>query len=606
MSSRRRRNQQLDLLEALEAVEENRLEIENRIRNLFWTVCDDYSLQIKPNVNTFALSESLALYDAIKQGAFVRHFDVQELALYVAKKQLRGADGALLTSVVQLCIDEPAFAAARVERMGVADIRRRAFRDVLDSQRFFGPVEQLRESLMCRYVGEPDPAREELLPWVQKVEALAGATDTATIVETVDALYNALVDPAFEAKGGTLSQVLAVTPQELSDYRNDYSMSDEMTQAAMDAYLKNLQDELMLTLSLRPKKSRVLHAPDQGEDGQELPPPSSEDIERVHQIIVDQFGPSSLSPLEEEQVRRRLCTGAHKRCSLHFTKGLLSNPAVRSTQYLRTSMAAEKNQAYFRIKELSIYRSVSMLANMLKQVQIQSLDQDVCRSDYGQIAPTRLWKVGRSDDTKLFDVVRRRDESAFVVDVLLDSSSSQINRQPQIAVQAYIISEALSQAGIPHRVQSFYSYWDYTMVHCFRDYDDGSQENRNILQFRAFGENRDGLALRAVSEGLKERSEENKILIMLSDGRPNSLGSNRPGSRRPAPYVGEDAIKDTALEVRKLRNQGIAVLGIFVGSEENLYAEKKIFGKDFTYTTNVASFAHIVGRYLKRLMECDN
>ena len=185
--------------------------------------------------------------------------------------------------------------------------------------------------------------------------------------------------------------------------------------------------------------------------------------------------------------------------------------------------------------------------------------------------------MGRSDDTKLFDVVRRRDESAFVVDVLLDSSSSQINRQPQIAVQAYIISEALSQAGIPHRVQSFYSYWDYTMVHCFRDYDDGSQENRNILQFRAFGENRDGLALRAVSEGLKERSEENKILIMLSDGRPNSLGSNRPGSRRPAPYVGEDAIKDTALEVRKLRNQGIAVLGIFVGSEENLYAEKKIF-----------------------------
>ena len=173
-------------------------------------------------------------------------------------------------------------------------------------------------------------------------------------------------------------------------------------------------------------------------------------------------------------------------------------------------------------------------------------------------------------------------------------------------MQAYIISEALSQAGIPHRVQSFYSYWDYTMVHCFRDYDDGSQENRNILQFRAFGENRDGLALRAVSEGLKERSEENKILIMLSDGRPNSLGSNRPGSRRPAPYVGEDAIKDTALEVRKLRNQGIAVLGIFVGSEENLYAEKKIFGKDFTYTTNVASFAHIVGRYLKRLMECDN
>ena len=143
------------------------------------------------------------------------------------------------------------------------------------------------------------------------------------------------------------------------------------------------------------------------------------------------------------------------------------------------------------------------------------------------------------------------------------------------------------------------------MIHCFRDYDEDAESNRNVLQFRAFGENRDGLALRAVSEQLKERPEENKILIMLSDGRPNSLGSNRPGRRRPAPYLGEEAIKDTATEVRKLRNQGVAVLGIFVGDEENLYAEKKIFGKDFTYTTNVASFAHIVGRYLKRLMESD-
>ena len=90
MSLKRNRDRRLDLLEAMEAAEENRQEIENRIRNLFWTVCGDYSLQIKPNVATFALSESLALYDAIKQGAFARHFDVQELALYLAKKQMLG------------------------------------------------------------------------------------------------------------------------------------------------------------------------------------------------------------------------------------------------------------------------------------------------------------------------------------------------------------------------------------------------------------------------------------------------------------------------------------------------------------------------------------
>ena len=603
MSLKRNRDRRLDLLEAMEAAEENRQEIENRIRNLFWTVCGDYSLQIKPNVATFALSESLALYDAIKQGAFVRHFDVQELALYLAKKQMLGANGQLLTDLTQLCIDEPAFVAASAERTGVADIRRQAFRDVLDFQRFFGTVEKMRESVMCRFLGEPDPARDDVKTLVEQVERLREARDTATIIAAIDGLYNQIASPEDASAQHPLPAVLAITPQELSEHRRDFSMSDEMTSAAMEAYLKNLQDELLLTLTLKPQKQ--LRTQLTSENAEEPPAPNPEDVEHLHQIIVDQFGPSSLSPLEEDQVRRRLCTGVHKRCSLHFTKGLLLNPAIKSTQFLRSSMATEKNQAYFRMKKNSIHRSISMLAGMLKQVQIQSLDQDICRADHGQIAAVRLWKVGRTPDTKLFDLTRRRDDSAFVVDLLLDSSSSQIKRQPQIAVQAYIISQALSQAGIPHRVQSFFSYWDYTMVHCFRDYDEGPEEDNNVLQFRAFGENRDGLALRAVSEGLKERSEDNKILIMLSDGRPNSLGSNRPGSRRPAPYLGEDAIKDTALEVRKLRNQGIAVLGIFVGDEENLYAEKKIFGKDFTYTTNVTSFAHIVGRYLRRLMEQD-
>lgn len=62
-------------------------------------------------------------------------------------------------------------------------------------------------------------------------------------------------------------------------------------------------------------------------------------------------------------------------------------------------------------------------------------------------------------------------------------------------------------------------------------------------------------------------------------------------------------MKDTAFEVRKARNQGISVLGIFAGNEEDLYAEKKIFGKEFTYTRNISSFAHIVGTYLRKQME---
>ena len=57
------------------------MEIENRIRNLFWTISGDYTLDVKPDVEAFARSREIALYDALKQGAFARYFDAEELGL---------------------------------------------------------------------------------------------------------------------------------------------------------------------------------------------------------------------------------------------------------------------------------------------------------------------------------------------------------------------------------------------------------------------------------------------------------------------------------------------------------------------------------------------
>ena len=62
-------------------------------------------------------------------------------------------------------------------------------------------------------------------------------------------------------------------------------------------------------------------------------------------------------------------------------------------------------------------------------------------------------------------------------------------------------------------------------------------------------------------------------------------------------------MKDTAYEVRRARNQGIFVIGIFVGNEEELSVEKRIYGKDFAYIRDVAGFSGIVGRYLLKQLE---
>ena len=67
----------------------------------------------------------------------------------------------------------------------------------------------------------------------------------------------------------------------------------------------------------------------------------------------------------------------------------------------------------------------------------------------------------------------------------------------------------------------------------FRNYEEPRETNERIFQFRAYANNRDGLALKTVCSSLVERPEKNKILIVLSDGKPCDMSIQRPGTRQP-------------------------------------------------------------------------
>ena len=66
------------------------------------------------------------------------------------------------------------------------------------------------------------------------------------------------------------------------------------------------------------------------------------------------------------------------------------------------------------------------------------------RSDAGQLVQNSYGKLekGTDDDKLLFN---RKDQKILnlPIDVLIDSSGSQAGRQPQVAAQGYIISEAM-------------------------------------------------------------------------------------------------------------------------------------------------------------------
>ena len=301
-----------------------------------------------------------------------------------------------------------------------------------------------------------------------------------------------------------------------------------------------------------------------------------------------------------------MCRGIHGDCTLYFTEGILKNPVRDNYQYQYAKRLRNKNIWVYHDKHRIAKRNISMLTELLKKaLVIRSENQEVL-SDRGTIVPSRLWRVGRSSEANLFKRILRGDNTDFAVDVLIDASGSQMSRQGDVALQAYMISSALSNVDIPHRVMSYCTFWDHTILHRFREYDDPASADDDIFNYVTSSNNRDGLAIKAVGYGLLQREEEKKILIILSDGRPYDVIINRPNAKNPAPYQGKYAIADTATEVRRLRSQGVSVLGVFAGEEKDLAAEKKIFGKDFAYIRDIGNFSKIVGRYLTKQLEADN
>ena len=80
-----------------EQLEEHRLEI----RNLFWTVSGDYDIEFEPDTEKYVYSKQTVLYEAVKQGAFVRYFDQKKLGMYLMKKLHFSAGEDMLLPLVE-------------------------------------------------------------------------------------------------------------------------------------------------------------------------------------------------------------------------------------------------------------------------------------------------------------------------------------------------------------------------------------------------------------------------------------------------------------------------------------------------------------------------
>ena len=64
-------------------------------------------------------------------------------------------------------------------------------------------------------------------------------------------------------------------------------------------------------------------------------------------------------------------------------------------------------------------------------------------------------------------------------------------------------------------------------------------------------------------------------------------------------YNGESGVADTAAEVRRARADGISVICVFTGADEDLHSARLIYGSDFARIQSVDMLAETVGRLIR-------
>ncbi|MEO8452981.1 MAG: hypothetical protein ABI647_24540 [Gemmatimonadota bacterium] len=186
---------------------------------------------------------------------------------------------------------------------------------------------------------------------------------------------------------------------------------------------------------------------------------------------------------------------------------------------------------------------------------------------------------GVADDRLYIDTKRLRRDVAIglLVDVSASTDGWVAGDRRIIDVEKealLIVTEALAALGDPHAIFAFSGEGsnrvEVRALKRFRDPAGGAPLQRRIAALEPSGYTRAGAAIRHATMSLTRQAARHRLLLVLSDGRPNDVDQ----------YEGRYGIEDTRMAVVEARLQGLHCFCLTVDREAPRYATR-LFGRDF-------------------------
>ncbi|MFC4766776.1 vWA domain-containing protein [Effusibacillus consociatus] len=194
-----------------------------------------------------------------------------------------------------------------------------------------------------------------------------------------------------------------------------------------------------------------------------------------------------------------------------------------------------------------------------------------------------------------------RIDAAFAL--LVDCSASMFDKMQGTQLGITLFHETLRYLQIPHAVIGFWEDSqnadpnDYPNIfHVILDFASSlsGSAGPKILQLEPQQDNRDGFAIRIVSNYLRNRSEKNRVLLVFSDGEPAAADYH------------ENGILDTYQAVLEARRQSIDVIGVYLAndevSEEERQMMRNIYGHSSVIVPQVEQLTEHLTPVLRKLL----
>lgn len=602
-------------------MEEQELREAKRARNFIWTAAEKYGFE--PLFLAFSPDGTADLYLNLIIGLTYKWYDQEKIDAFF--NQLGGKDQELYEGLLWIGLENALYQKEEKTRSALQDLRQEYAKANLERYRKYkeySRIEQIRNGHCREILGQPSGLKEDDEQILHAFSYTGEMTMNQILERTRENLWNYFsYRPAAKEEGVYFLQKVSGAFHSFGKVSATYvrAKNYENQNVALDGKAGTLErgKHYLMQFSVH------------------------RDPEETKRYVQACFGKNIYSEEQQEKIERKLCIGNHKNCHLLFTKGNLKTGIYPRTEYetgkekicgkektcikektsnkgnelseirskrekqeirefqAESAVQYEKNKKHFEQNQAIYQNAIRRLTEKLKicfELQEETFPE---RSAHGKLNPREVWKAVYLDNPRVFERKEEVEIPGFSVDILIDASSSRKQMQEQIAAQAYILAKSLEQCDIPAQIYSYCSIRGYTILRIFKSYEEEQNEDE-LFRYVAAGNNRDGLALRAAGHMMESSEKSKRILLVLTDASPQDDQDSGEGAfYKNKEYTDLLAVQDTAKEVQALKQKGVRVIGIFMGSPRAGEVACQIFGQNLVKIRNISEFSEAVGRVLQ-------